>query len=983
MKLSSLSLVKYALAAVLTLLFGTAYSQYPATGNKQRLGWQTTGDGLVYRGAIADTSTLDPSGLNNAWMLLDTASGNLYAYRIKAWRLVSGGGGGGLTMPFNSVTFNVNETDASEQELQYSADKGYLQYGGLDSVQIPLLPGIWYVRNDTSVTIPKGTVVRASGTLGASGRIKVKHMIANGSIPAMYVLGIAMQDIAVGADGYVMTQGKIRQVNTTAYSEGAVLYADVDTLGGLTQTKPGNGYLKLPIAFVVRSASNGTLAVRIDAGSSLHDLHDVDTTGRVNGSVLRYDSALKYWKASTTAGIVAGDTSAMLTNYINVADTAAMLTNYVNIADTAAMLTNYINVADTATMLSSYISNADTSVFVRQYQLSGTSGYLPKYTTDTTMGNSVIQESGGNIGISATPSAFKLDINGSTHTTGDFYADRASRSSSAGFVSAQTNNRWLAGMIANSGSWHVYDLLKSTSVMTLDSAASRVGIGTTSPNAPLTVIGASSFGGLSAISGRFSDNANSSLYISHSSISGPVYSANITSSDDLTFGQTITGGTTEYMRIKASTGRVGIGTTSPARSLHVSATDAVRIPAGSNTQRTPSGVTNAVGDLRYNTEDSVENIEWYDVTGTYRRPVISALPTGFGTAGRFAQFKAGGLDTSDVIRQVVNKIAIDTSAADSTLTVGGSAKIAEGIAAKHFRPLVSGPGARPNIGMWSNATNTLNFSTNDTSRVQISSTGAMTITTAVTGPTTPVNSLTLNRGITAQNAFVLTGDSLANSAPQITVLNQDVGQSGGYVVFQKRRGASGAVQDGDELGTFSWGARRSVNAAIYASAGFRAAVNGTVTSDFVPVDFTIFTSPNTDGAPNYVPVKTDRLTVKPGGNVGIGTASPTAKLHINGSLSRNAPVTVTDATHTVAETTSWLICNRAGTVTLTLPTASSWTGREIMVKTIQAQTVISAATNISPLDGGALTTAILPATDGAWATLVSDGTNWIIMQRGS
>ncbi len=212
-------------------------------------------------------------------------------------------------MPFDSVTFNINEGDASEQELKYSADKGYLQYGGLDSVQIPLLPGIWYVRNDTSVTIPKGTVVRASGTLGASGRIKVKHMIANGSIPAMYVLGIAMQDIAVGADGYVMTQGKIRQVNTTAYSEGAVLYADVDTLGGLTQTEPGNGYLKLPIAFVVNSAANGTLAVRIDAGSSLRDLHDVDTTGRVNRSVLQYNDTLKYWKASTTAGIVAGDTS--------------------------------------------------------------------------------------------------------------------------------------------------------------------------------------------------------------------------------------------------------------------------------------------------------------------------------------------------------------------------------------------------------------------------------------------------------------------------------------------------------------------------------------------------------------------------------------------------------------------------------------------------------------------------------------------------
>ena len=32
--------------------------------------------------------------------------------------------------------------------------------------------------------------------------------------------------------------------------------------------------------------------------------------------------------------------------------------------------------------------------------------------------------------------------------------------------------------------------------------------------------------------------------------------------------------------------------------------------------------------------------------------------------------------------------------------------------------------------------------------------------------------------------------------------------------------------------------------------------------------------------------------------------------------------------------------------------------------------------------GGAAGTAILPATVGKWATLVSDGTNWIIMQAG-
>jgi hypothetical protein len=126
-----------------------------------------------------------------------------------------------------------------------------------------------------------------------------------------------------------------------------------------------------------------------------------------------------------------------------------------------------------------------------------------------------------------------------------------------------------------------------------------------------------------------------------------------------------------------------------------------------------------------------------------------------------------------------------------------------------------------------------------------------------------------------------------------------------------------------------------------------------------------------------------KATYIPAGKMYIGgTTSPGATLHINGSLSRNAPVTVT-ANYTVAQTVSWIICDGTATIALTLPAAASWTGREIMVKTIQPYTVTSASPNVVPIDGVAATNAILPATDGAWATLVSDGTNWIIMQRGN
>lgn len=94
----------------------------------------------------------------------------------------------------------------------------------------------------------------------------------------------------------------------------------------------------------------------------------------------------------------------------------------------------------------------------------------------------------------------------------------------------------------------------------------------------------------------------------------------------------------------------------------------------------------------------------------------------------------------------------------------------------------------------------------------------------------------------------------------------------------------------------------------------------------------------------------------------------------------SAPNTQTGATYTVTDTDNWIIANRAGTITLTLPTASSYTGRAITVSTITANTVVSNASNVVPQAGGAAGTAILAATAGKWANLVSDGTNWQIMQ---
>ena len=93
------------------------------------------------------------------------------------------------------------------------------------------------------------------------------------------------------------------------------------------------------------------------------------------------------------------------------------------------------------------------------------------------------------------------------------------------------------------------------------------------------------------------------------------------------------------------------------------------------------------------------------------------------------------------------------------------------------------------------------------------------------------------------------------------------------------------------------------------------------------------------------------------------------------------PTVVTKvADFTLADTEGWVINNKSGsTCTVTLPAASAWAGRAVTFKNLQAQTLVSASSNVAPIGSATPGTAILAASVGAWATLVSDGTNWVIM----
>jgi hypothetical protein len=111
------------------------------------------------------------------------------------------------------------------------------------------------------------------------------------------------------------------------------------------------------------------------------------------------------------------------------------------------------------------------------------------------------------------------------------------------------------------------------------------------------------------------------------------------------------------------------------------------------------------------------------------------------------------------------------------------------------------------------------------------------------------------------------------------------------------------------------------------------------------------------------------------------TLDPTTGLTLAVPFSRGAPVTKT-ADFTVADTENWLIINKGSSCSVTLPSAASYPGREIMFKSITANGAVSASANVVDSDSATAGTDLVATNDGAWCTIVSDGTNWVIMQYG-
>jgi hypothetical protein len=149
------------------------------------------------------------------------------------------------------------------------------------------------VLNKTGSTLLNGKVVRVTG---ASGQRLTAALADNTSdTTSATILGIMTQDVLNNQQGFATLAGLVRDLNTSSFTEGDVLY--LGSSGGITNVKPVTPLHLVTVGYCVRShATEGSIFSHPQNGYELDELHDVLITSAQDNDVLSWNSTSSYWE---------------------------------------------------------------------------------------------------------------------------------------------------------------------------------------------------------------------------------------------------------------------------------------------------------------------------------------------------------------------------------------------------------------------------------------------------------------------------------------------------------------------------------------------------------------------------------------------------------------------------------------------------------------------------------------------------------------
>jgi hypothetical protein len=213
----------------------------------------------------------------------------------------TGGGGGGSTFPYTGsaiisgslivtgstfvsggistqyIDFDINVVPAfSTGRVNWVDDTKTIAIDTeLNGFQIEVgHQNVIRVRNETGTTISRSRVVYLSGSSGNRPLIYTASYELDPTSAG--TVGLVAADIGSSNNGYVISNGLIRDVNTTAFNAGAVLY--LSSSGQLSTSAPVAPLHAVRLGKVITSAVSGIIHVDVDNGYEIGELHDVVDT---------------------------------------------------------------------------------------------------------------------------------------------------------------------------------------------------------------------------------------------------------------------------------------------------------------------------------------------------------------------------------------------------------------------------------------------------------------------------------------------------------------------------------------------------------------------------------------------------------------------------------------------------------------------------------------------------------------------------------
>ena len=163
------------------------------------------------------------------------------------------------------------------------------------------------VYNETGATLVKGTVVYING--GHGNLPTIAKALATGDSTSAQTYGVVQTDIGNNSNGYIVVIGDLFDMPTNGYLTGTQLYLSSTTAGEFTSTKQYAPAHLVYVGIVTRShPTQGVIAIKIQNGYEMDELHDVYARNPDNNDILQYKTATSLWTkvAGSTTNIAEG-----------------------------------------------------------------------------------------------------------------------------------------------------------------------------------------------------------------------------------------------------------------------------------------------------------------------------------------------------------------------------------------------------------------------------------------------------------------------------------------------------------------------------------------------------------------------------------------------------------------------------------------------------------------------------------------------------